>query len=482
MADWHFMSAVELAAAIAAREISSEALLEHFLDRTDRLNPAINAIVVDDRDRARKAARAADAALTRGGTTGPLHGVPMTVKESYDVAGLPTTRGLERLRDNVASEDALSVQRLRAAGAVIFGKTNVPVSLADFQSYNPIYGTTNNPWDTGRTPGGSSGGSAAALAAGLTGFETGSDIGGSIRNPAHYCGVFGHKPTFDLLPMLGHGLPNQLSGPDLSVIGPLGRSAADLRLGVDVMAGPDALSARGLRFDLPELDPDPAQLRVAVWADDDTAPVDASVRDAVLRVASALAKTGASVDRDARPDFQPGRAHEIYQFLLQAEMAARVPDEEAAALARDAAALAPDDDSPRARVLRAQTASLRTWKAQHEARTRLRWSWHHFFERFDVLVAPIMATSAFPHDQSAQLGRRTVAVNGEPRPYFEQLFWPGLAIASYLPATVIPTGLDAGGLPVGVQLIGPAYGDLITIGVAARLEAAGFGFRAPPGF
>lgn len=479
MSDYCYRSAVELAAAIRAKEISAVELLEHFLARVERLDPQINAVVVRDVERARAAARAADEALARGAAVGPLHGVPMTVKESYDVEGLVTTRGLERLANNVADRDALSVERLKAAGAVIFGKTNVPVSLADFQSYNPIYGVTNNPWDTSRTPGGSSGGSAAALAAGMTGFETGSDIGGSIRNPAHFCGVFGHKPTFDLLPMMGHGMPGQVAGPDLSVIGPLGRSASDLRLGIEVMAGPDPINARGLRFELPELDKPVSALRVALWRDDAVAPVDGSVSACVDAVGSALADAGASVDPSARPDFDPAEAHAVYQFLLSAEMASRLPDEAAEALQSEAAALAPDDDSLTARTLRAQTASLRDWKANHEQRTRLRWAWHAFFEQYDVLIAPIMATAAFPHDHSPSQGKRRIVVNGQARPYMEQLFWAGMAVGTYLPATVIPAGADPDGLPIGVQIIGPAWGDLITIGVAERLEELGFGFRAP---
>ena len=235
---------------IQRREVGCEELLDHYLDRVERFNPTLNAIVVLDADGARERARAADAALARGEVWGPLHGVPMTIKESYNVAGTPTTWGMPDLSNNIAAEDALSVQRLKAAGVVLFGKTNVPLGLADFQSYNEIYGTTSNPWDTDRIPGGSSGGSAAALAAGMTGFESGSDIGGSIRNPAHYCGVFGHKPTWGLLPPRGHAMPGVLAQPDLSVIGPLGRGASDLELGVTAMAGPDEIQGAGYELRL----------------------------------------------------------------------------------------------------------------------------------------------------------------------------------------------------------------------------------------
>ena len=199
-----------------------------------------------DVERGRKRARQADAALAKGEVWGPLHGVPMTIKESYNVAGLPTTNGRPEMKDNIAERDALAVERLKAAGVVLFGKTNVPINLADFQSYNEVYGTTNSPWDVERVPGGSSGGSAAALAAGLCGFEFGSDIGGSIRNPSHFCGVFGHKPTWGLIPPRGHALPGHLVQPDLSVVGPLARGAADLETGVLAMAGPDELDGSDL--------------------------------------------------------------------------------------------------------------------------------------------------------------------------------------------------------------------------------------------
>jgi amidase len=405
----------------------------------------------------------------------------MTVKESYDVAGFRTTWGIPAMKDNVATSDALSIQRLKRAGAVIFGKTNVPIRLADFQSYNDIYGTTNNPWDKSRTPGGSSGGSAAALAAGLTGIETGSDIGGSIRNPAHFCGVFGHKPTWNLLPPRGHAMPGVLSPGDISVIGPLARSARDLETAVLVMAGPDEIASRGLTLSLPRLGKPVSALNVAVWSDDTVCPVSRAARERVETVAAALRDAGADVDESARPDFLAAESNAAFQFLLQAAMTARIPDEDYAALQKQVAELDSDDDSFRARTLRAQAASFRDWYSRNEIRTHLRWAWHAFFQRFDVLLTPIMPTSAFPHDHGP-FGARTVDVDGVKRPYFEQVFWAGLAGVSLLPATIVPTGPDANGLPIGVQIVGPEYGDLITIAVAQLLEQAGFAFKPPPGY
>ena len=483
MDDIAFKTAAELAAMIQAKEVGSEELLDGYLERVTQFNPKLNALIVMDEERARQRAREADAALAKGETWGPLHGVPMTIKESYDVAGLPSTWGNAPLKDNVPSKDALSVQRLKAAGVVLFGKTNVPLNLADFQSYNDIYGVTNNPWNVERTPGGSSGGSAAALAAGLTGFESGSDIGGSIRNPAHFCGVFGHKPTWGLLPPRGHAMPGVLSQSDLSVIGPLGRGAQDLELGVHAMAGPDEIMDEGyaLRLRGPEHSR-LGQYRIACWASHDMAPVTQETQGRVAAVADAIVAAGGQADFDATPeDFDVSGAFGTYQTLLQAVMMSRQPDDVYRALQEEARGLALDDVSDRARTLRAQVATFRDYSAANEARTHLRWKWREFFGRYDALIAPIMATPAFPHDHRP-FGKRTLMVDNAERPYFEQVFWAGLAICSYLPSTVIPTGPSADGLPIGVQIIGPEYGDLKTIGLAKLLEAEGFAFTPPLGY
>ena len=477
MSEIAFASATELAARIQRKEISSAELLALYFERVDRLNPALNAIIVQRRDEAMARAQAADAALARGERWGPLHGVPMTVKESYDVAGTPTTWGAPHLKDNIAAKDALSISRLKDAGVVIFGKTNVPLMLSDFQSYNDVYGTTNNPWDLSRVPGGSSGGTAAALAAGLTGIDTGSDIGGSIRNPAHFCGVFGHKPTWNLLPPRGHAMPGVLTPSDISVIGPLARCATDLEIAVQAMAGPDEITSRGMQLNLPELAKPASALRVAVWRDDAMAVVDASVAERVDAVAEALGRLGAQVDYDARP-VESEHTHTVYQCLLQATMSARLPEDRYQSILRQVEELPAEDTSLAATIQRSQVARFRDWTANNELRTHIRWQWHAFFEGYDIVLAPVMATSAFPHDHRP-FGERTVVVNGNAEPYFNQVFWAGLASVAYLPSTVIPTGPDQAGLPIGVQIIGPEYGDLITIGVAKLLEREGFAFTPP---
>lgn len=470
MDDIAFSDASSLVERLVAREFSSIELLEHYVERVERYNPRINAVVAMQLDEARARARTADEALAKGRRLGPLHGLPMTVKESYDIAGMATTWGNPLLKDNIAAADAVACQRLQSAGAIIFGKTNVPLSLADFQSYNDIYGTTSNPHDPGRGPGGSSGGSAAALAAGMTALEMGSDIGGSIRNPAHYCGVFGHKPTWGILPMRGHALPGILTPTDLSVIGPLARSARDLALVLDVVGGADALQTPGWHLELPA--PTQKRLgdwRVAVWADEEMAPVDESIKARVLEVARLVEDAGGRVDYRARPAFSADHSHEQYEHLLYAAMSARQPEAVFEKNLERLSRLDPRDKSELAYEIRGSTLYYRQWHAFNEWRTHLRWAWHEFFRDFDILLTPAAATTAFPHDHSEPLEARELTVNGEQRPYFEQIFWAGLTGVAYLPSTVFPAGLDEQGLPLGVQAAGREMGDLATIEFARQV-------------
>src|SRR5499426_3254729 len=289
MLDVPFRSARQLAADIRKKKIGCLELLDLYLARVDKHDAALNAIVVRDFERARARARAADRALAKRDVWGPLHGVPMTVKESYDVAGLPTTWGVPTYKNNIASKNAVVVERLLDAGAVVFGKTNVPLFLSDWQSFNAIYGTTNNPWDLTRAPGGSSGGSAAALAAGLTALEAGSDIGSSIRNPAHFCGVYGHKPTWGIVPRSGQALPWQTAPVDIDVVGPLARSAGDLAIALSVMAGPDAIEAAGWQLRLrPPRQKRLRDFKVALLLDAPEAPADRQVQDRLTALADFL--------------------------------------------------------------------------------------------------------------------------------------------------------------------------------------------------
>ena len=480
IAAFPFGSASALAAALRTGKISSVELLKNYLARVDRFNPTLNALVVDNRKAAMTRARAADRARAKGESWGPLHGLPMSVKESFDLVGQPTTFGHAHRKDHAATEDALAVQRLQAAGAVIFAKTNVPVNLADFQSYNALYGTTNNPWDTSRIAGGSSGGSAAAVAAGLTALEFGSDIGGSIRNPAAYCGVYGHKPTWSIVPKRGHTLlPVPSAELDLSVIGPLARSAADLALALKVTAGPDLLTSRGVVYKLPAPPKSLRGLRIAVWLEEASAPVDEQVKTRIEAAARALGKAGAKLDFKARPAFDALHAHAVYSTLLQANMAARRADYGDLVAARER--LQAGDQSEHAKALRASTASFKEYFDANQQREQLRWAWHDFFGKHDLLLLPITATTAFTHDHSEPAPARTMTVNGQAVPYFAQLFWAGLATASYLPSTIAPVGLSDQGLPVGMQIVGPEMADYSTIWLAGQLARLIGGYRSPPG-
>src|SRR5881296_1194438 len=317
MLDVPFRSARQLAADIKKKRIGCLELLDLYLARVEKYDGALNAVVVRDVERALTRARRADRALAKGDVWGPLHGVPMTVKESYDVAGLPTTWGVPTYKSNVATTNAVVVDRLLAAGVVLFGKTNVPLFLADWQSFNTIYGTTNNPWDVTRSPGGSSGGSAAALAAGLTGLEAGSDIGSSIRNPAHFCGVFGHKPTWGIVPRAGQALPWQTAPVDIDVVGPLARSADDLAVALAAMAGPDEIAGAGWQLRLaPPRQKRLRDFKVALMLDAADIAVDREVQDRLQTLADFLSRQKANVDDRARPDIDPREAFAVYTRLL----------------------------------------------------------------------------------------------------------------------------------------------------------------------
>ncbi|MBT3534763.1 MAG: amidase, partial [Rhodospirillaceae bacterium] len=435
-----FESAGALAQKIRDKEISARELTDYYIDRIERLDGPVNAVPVRDFDRARGAADAADQAQAAGQSLGALHGVPMTIKESYNIAGLPTTWGRPELHDNLAAEDSEVVKRFKGAGAHFLGKTNVPINLADFQSYNEVYGTTNNPWDGTRTPGGSSGGSAASLAAGFCGLDSGSDIGGSIRNPAHFCGVYGHKPTWGIVPTQGHALPGSLAPPDIAVVGPLARSAQDLSLAMDIVAGANPLNAPGWKLDLPR--PEKTSLsdyRVAIWPDDEAAPVSTDISGRVQSLGDQLSRLGAKVSDTARPDFDIDTSRQAYAYMLNGIMTARLPDEEFAQLQKHAESLAADDFSNSAVLARAGVQHHKDWLNWNNQREGLRLSWRRFFDDWDILICPQTATTAFPQDQS-DIRKRRITVDNQSQEYFQQLYWAGLTTVSYLPSTVFPTG------------------------------------------
>src|SRR6516165_3034438 len=374
-----FASATELSEEIRERRIGCVELLDFYLARAERHNPALNAIVVWQVDQARERARAADAALARGECWGPLHGIPMTVKESFNIAGLPTTFGNPLWKENIADGNAFLIERLLQAGAIIFGKTNVPYMLADAQSYNDIYGTTNNPWDLTCSPGGSSGGEAATLAAGLSALGAGSDIAGSLRNPAHYCGVYGHKPTWGLISTRGHAPPGIMTPTDISVVGPMARHAEDLDLALRALAGPDLLQQSAWRVELrPPRHRRLGEFRVAVWASSPLCRIDSSVSDVFNQAIHVIFRAGAMVDDAARPGIADEEHHRLFMLLLRAATASRMRDEDFVRQQDIAPTITDDDISDRAAVARGATLLHRIWSSANEARTKLRYTWHEF--------------------------------------------------------------------------------------------------------
>ncbi|HXZ86041.1 MAG TPA: amidase, partial [Myxococcota bacterium] len=456
MPELAFTTATELAGMLRRRELSSRELLELLLARVAKHGKALNAVVTLDEERARADAAAADEELARGRVRGPLHGLPMTIKDTFETAGLRTTAGAPDLAQHVPERDADAVARLRRAGAVIFGKTNVPFMAGDWQSWNEIFGTTNNPWNPARVPGGSSGGAAAAVATGETPLELGSDIGGSIRVPSHWSGVFGHKPSWGIVPQRGHipPLPGMLAQPDLNVCGPLARSVEDLSLALDVLAGPVELDAAGWRLELPP--PRRTRLsdyRVAACFHDDAYPVDASVRSRLEAAVEELRRAGAKLQVLPKLPFDLRAARRAYETLLFPLMGASFPPAALDAL-RELAAKAPaDDGSPMVAQARDMTASHGEWLRANEERERLRALMHAQFREFDVLLLPVNQLPAIPHMHEPPMPLRTLSVNGKTIPYIDLLSWICLATMCKLPATVAPVGRTPDGLPVGIQIV-----------------------------
>ena len=484
--EWSFRTAVELSAALAAKKVSAVELAQDAISRIERHDARINAICVRDFERGLDAARAADASLARGETR-PLLGVPLTVKESYNVAGLPTTWGIPAQKDFTPTEDALSITRVKDAGGVVLAKTNVPVGLGDWQSYNDIYGTTNNPYNLGRTPGGSSGGSSAALAAGYGALSLGSDIGGALRVPAFHCGVYAHKPTFGLSPSRGHTAPPAPPLPyerDLAVIGPMARGAADLSLLLDVMAGPDPLEAgKAYQLELPAARHTSLKdFRILVIDTDPVLPTDKAVRGTIDKLAISLDKAGAKVSRSSPllPDF--AASSRLYVRMLLSFLAASFPADVYAGAAAAAAALPADDISLGAELQRGIALSHRDWLAASVRRTQLRAQWRELFESFDAVICPIMPTPAYPHDHSPDQAQRRILIDGKAHAYTDQFAWPGIATLPGLPSTAIPTGFAPDGLPVGVQIVGPWLEDRTPLRLAELIEREFGGFKPPPMF
>jgi amidase len=480
MSDLAYRSTIGLSRMLQARQVSSRELLDATLDRVDQRDHATNAVVTTDRVAAAEQAGLIDEARAAGRPLGPLAGIPMTVKDSLMTAGMRTTSGAPELADFVPERDADPVARLKAAGAVVYGKTNLPIYAGDVQSFNEVFGTSNNPWDPSRSVGGSSGGSAAALAAGFTSLEVGSDIAGSIRNPAAMCGVVGHKPSYGVVSARGQipGPPGTLTQADLAVVGPMARTVDDCELALDLLVGADEWQATAWRVAIPPARP--GAPRVAVWSDDPHCPVDPEIAAAIGSVADALEQDGCTVDRRARPDgFDFARADAVFLQLLGGALAGAWTPAAIEELAVAAAAgAAPDGE------LGVEGAWLRhrAWLSANERRLQMRARWRDFFDRFDAVLAPISPTVAIPHDHSHPMSTRRIDVAGAIRPYTDQMRWVGLFGVAYLPATAVPIARHSSGLPIGVQVVGPYLEDRTALAVARRVEAVTGGFQPPPGW
>jgi amidase len=476
-------TADELSRAIRDRQISSRELLDGLLARAEGVNPALNAIVAWDTERARAAARAADDATVAGQVSGPLHGLPMTVKDVFETAGLVTTSGARALAAHVPVTDALGVARLRQAGAIIFGKSNTPEYAGDWQTCNDVYGRTNNPWDVSRTAGGSSGGAAAAVAAGLTPLEFGSDIGGSIRNPSHYNGVYGLKPSWGIVPVRGHipGPPGSLTTVDVGVAGPIARSVTDLRIALGVLAGPVPEDAAAWRLDLGS-GPDPGQvgsLRIATLYGEggDVVPLARDVRFCLDGLAARLAGAGAAVEAAALPvPLADGLA--TWRDITLPIVGSGLPEPLFAAfLELESGAGAGEANA----MGRAMVSRFRNVLTATDRRQRQRAAWAEFFRHYDVALAPVMPTAAFPHDTGRPIVERVLDVDGVAVSHFAASAWCCAIGVMLLPVVTLPAGLTPTGLPVGVQVIGPFLSDLRLLRIAELIdEAAGAGFSPPP--
>lgn len=451
MTDIGLRSTVEQADLIQRGELSSRELTEHFIERIERLDGEINSVITRDFETALAESDVADASQQKGQSLGVLHGVPITVKDALQTKNLKSTGGATELRDNVPSQDAAVVASIRRQGGIVMGKTNLPRWSGDIQAYNDIFGTTNNPWDISRGPGGSSGGAAAAVAMGFTSFEIGTDIGGSIRFPAAFNGVWGHKPSFGVIPTTGYldHIDGGLNEADINVFGPIARSAQDLELLLTVMkrnSPPWVAELEAAPEDLKDL-------KIGAWLDDEFCPVDDEVREQLEKAVDALEKDGISVDRSARPELDPDEAAMLGLWLVQRAISQST-----------------DSDGPGHRI----------WLDQHVRREELKLKWAQFFDRYDAVIMPVCFVPPFEHQQQGDFGSRTLRCNGEHRNYIDVVKWTTMVGMAYLPSTVPPIGLGASGMPIGCQVVGPYGGDRLTIALAGRIGDLMGGYQPPP--
>ncbi len=478
--DPDFGSALDAAAAIRERAISSVELTQYTLRRIDAFQPRLNAYVYQTRDEALEAARQADQAIARNASTGAFHGVPINVKESFGVKGQPCTWGVPEFKNAIAPVDSVAVRRLRDAGAIVLGGTNVPKFLMDGQSFNEIYGVTNNPWDLARTPGGSSGGSAASLAAGMAFFSVGSDIGGSIRTPSAFCGIYGHKPTLDIVSAAGHfpGGLHDVPGFStlLAVSGPMARSAEDLEAGLRILAGPESPGSKAFQWTLPKPRHDRLRdYRIGYLLEDPFLPVSGETKAVLQAAIRACEKAGANVQQGWPAGFQFQEFLETYFFLLCAfDFSVMPPDLQQR--------VRPGFEKRSDPMAKGALSSFAEWQRHNRKRLAYRALWEKFFENIDVFLMPTAFTTAFPHDQTPPDKRRIPTPEGATQTFLDLLAYITPATVTGCPATTAPAGLSKSGLPVGLQIVGPYLEDATPIRFAQLLAVEIGGFQPPPGY
>jgi len=465
-----------------AGEITSRDLLELHIKQIEDVNPALNAVVAFDFDRARAAADAADKARAEGKVLGPLHGLPMTIKDALEVEGLVTTGGGPEYKDHIPSRHADAVQRVADAGAIIIGKTNVPYMSGDLQTYNDVYGVTNNPWDTTRSPGGSSGGAAASLATGMTTLEIGSDIGGSIRCPAHYCGICGLKPTLDIVSGRGHipGPPGALYRNDMSVVGPMARSVRDLQLMLPIVAGTTGISSKGYRLDLPPArNTDVSKMKLALWTTDPYSETSADTQRVLNELADRLEAAGATIDRNPKLPHTLEEICSIYTPLLSSNVLAALPQQVLERLSEEAAKAPADDNS--FNTLQGRGANMPSAQRMMYQNTRLqmREEWEAFLADYDAILMPNSPDAAFVKNHETPFPQRIVDVDGKDRAYSDFIAWTAPSILLTFPAASIPAGQSSAGLPINVQILSAYMEDQTALAVGAAVEHVTGPFRAP---
>jgi amidase len=478
--DVDFGSAVDAAAAIRARKISSLELTEYTFRKIDAYQPQLNAFVYQLREEALAAAKNADEALARNEATGPLHGVPISVKESFGVQGQSCTWGVPAFKDAKAARNSVAVRRLLDAGAVLLGGTNVPLLLMDCQSFNDIYGTSNNPWDLSRTPGGSSGGSAAALAAGLGFFSVGSDIGGSIRTPSALCGIYGHKPTLDIVNLIGHAPGGLQNSPGfstlLAVAGPMARSAEDLEVGLQILAGPEPPASKAFGWTLPAARHESLKdYRVGYILEDPAVPVSAETKSVLEAAIRSCDRAGATVKPGWPERFRFVELLDTYFYMLGAfDFSLTPPDRQ-----RHLREILEKRSDPTAK---GSLSTFAEWQTRNLKRLAYRALWQEYFESVDVFLLPTAMTTAFPHDHSPRATRTIPTPEGGSQPMMDLLTYISPATLTGCPATTAPAGLSKSGLPVGLQIVGPYLEDATPIRFAQLLAREIGGFQSPKGY